>query len=74
MLSRLWEEKAQQDLMQITKGKVEHNVLPESEVQKLYDASKPLRDDWVKKMVAAGKPDAGKILQRIEELIPLTAK
>jgi TRAP-type C4-dicarboxylate transport system substrate-binding protein len=74
MLSRHWEERAMQDLMQVTKGKVESYVLSDSEVQRLYDVSKPLREEWVKKMTAAGKPDAAKILQRIEELIPLTAR
>ncbi len=74
MLSRHWEERAMQDLMQVTKGKVESYVLPDSEVQRLYDVSKPLREEWVKKMTAAGKPDAARILQRIEELIPLTAR
>jgi hypothetical protein len=33
-----------------------------------------LREEWVKKMTAAGKPDAAKILKRIEELIPKMAK
>jgi len=74
MLSRLWEENAMQELLQISKGKVEPSAMPESELQRLYNVSKPLREEWVKKMIAAGKPDAPKVLKRIEELIPLTAR
>jgi len=74
LLSRSWEEKATQDLFQVSKGKLESYVLPESEVQRLYDISKPLREEWVKKMNAAGKTDAAKILNRIEELIQQTRK
>jgi len=74
MLSRDWGAKAKQEFEQISKGKLEKHVMPDSEVQRLYDVSKPLREEWVKKMTAAGKPDAAKILKRIEELIPLTAR
>jgi TRAP-type transport system periplasmic protein len=74
LLSRNWEEDAMQEFLQISKGKVEPYTMPQSELQKLYSISKPLREEWVKKMTAAGKPDAPKILKRIEELIPLTAR
>jgi TRAP-type C4-dicarboxylate transport system substrate-binding protein len=74
ILSRDWGAKAKQDFEEMAKGKVEKYVMPESEVQRLYDISKPLREEWVKKMTAAGKPDAAKILKRIEELIPQMAK
>ncbi len=74
LLSRKWEENAMQEFLQISKGKVEPYTLPDSEVKKLYNVSKPLRDEWVKKMVAAGRPDAPKVLKRIEELIPQTAR
>ena len=73
-LGRDWEEKATQDFFQLAKGKVEPYELPEPELKKLNDVSKPLREEWVKKMTAAGKPDAAKILKRIEELIPKMAK
>jgi len=43
-------------------------------LKKLNDISKPLRDEWVKKMVGMGKADAPKILQRMEELIPQLAR
>ena len=74
LLSRGWEENATKDLLEISKGKLETYVLPDSELQKMYDISKPLRDEWVKKMVASGRPDAPKILNRIEELIRQTGK
>jgi len=53
---------------------VEADTLPESELKRLNDLSKPLREEWVKKMVAAGKTDAPKVLKRVEELVALTAK
>jgi TRAP-type C4-dicarboxylate transport system substrate-binding protein len=73
-LGRDWEEKATQDFFQLAKGKVEPYELPDSELKKLNDISKPLREEWVKKMTAAGKPDAAKIMSRIEELIPKMAR
>jgi TRAP-type C4-dicarboxylate transport system substrate-binding protein len=74
LLSRKWEENAMQEFLQIGKGKVEPYTLPEPELKKLYNISKPLREEWVKKMTASGRPDGAKILKRIEELIPQTAK
>ena len=74
MLSRLWEENAMQDFLKITKGKIEPYTLPDSEIKKLFEVSRPLRDEWVKKMISAGKPDAPKVLKRIEELIPQMAR
>lgn len=73
-LSRNWATAAKKDFLQVSKGKVEPYTLPESEMKKLSDISKPLREDWVKKMVGMGKTDAPKILKRIEELIPETAR
>jgi TRAP-type C4-dicarboxylate transport system substrate-binding protein len=74
LLSRAWEENAMQEFMRISKGKIEPYTLPDSEVKKMFAISKPLRDEWVKKMVASGRPDAPKVLSRIEELIPKMAK
>jgi len=74
ILSRNWEENAMQEFLRISKGGVEPYTMPESELKKLYGVSKPLRDEWVKKMNAAGRSDAAKVLNRIQELIPLTAK
>jgi len=74
LLSRLWEENAMEEFLRISKGKVEAYTLPESELKRLNDLSKPLREEWVKKMVAAGKTDAPKVLKRVEELVALTAK
>ena len=67
-------QNAMQEFLRISKGKIEPYAMPESELKKLYEVSKPLRDEWVKKMNAAGRSDAAKILGRIQELIPLTAK
>jgi TRAP-type C4-dicarboxylate transport system substrate-binding protein len=74
ILGRDWELKATEDFFKLAKGKVEPYSLPDPELKKLNDVSKPLREEWVKKMTAAGKPDAAKILSRIEELIPKMAK
>jgi TRAP-type transport system periplasmic protein len=73
-LSRDWEATAKQEFLKISKGKVEPITMPEAEMKKLAEIAKPLREEWVKKMTAAGRPDAGKVLKRIEELIPQTAK
>jgi TRAP-type C4-dicarboxylate transport system substrate-binding protein len=74
ILSRDWGARAKAEFGQIAKGKLETYVMSGKEVQRLYDVSKPLREEWVKKMTAAGKPDAAKVLKRIEELIPKMAK
>jgi TRAP-type C4-dicarboxylate transport system substrate-binding protein len=73
ILSRNWEENAMQEFLRISKGKIEPYTMPESELKKLFNISKPLRDEWVKKMTAAGRPDAAKVLNRIQELIPQMA-
>ena len=63
-----------QEFLQVSKGKVELYTLPDSEVKRMADIGKPLREEWVKKMIGMGKTDAPKILKRIEELMPQMAR
>jgi TRAP-type transport system periplasmic protein len=73
-LTRDWDERARDEFLKVSKGRVEHYTLPDSERKKMAEIGKPLREEWVKKMNGMGKTDAGKLLQRMEELIPQMAK
>ncbi len=73
-LSRDWEKNAMQEFLKVSKGKVEPYTMPDSEVKRMGEICRPLRDEWVKKMNGMGKTDAAKILKRIEELIPKMAR
>jgi TRAP-type C4-dicarboxylate transport system substrate-binding protein len=42
---------------------------PQSEIDKLISISKPIQDEWVKKMEGQGLTDAKKILERVNALI-----
>ena len=71
-LSTNWFDTAKEGVLEgVKKGGYEmmEYTLPQEEIDKLIAISKPIQEDWVKKMEAQGYTDARKILDRTIELI-----
>lgn len=71
-LSTNWFDTPEADVEQKAKAggyPMEKYVLPQAELDKLINISKPIQEDWVKRLEGQGMTDARKILDRVNELI-----